>query len=198
MNFLKKTVATILILGTITQISAFEQNGVKEGNSRVSIGLTSIVDNDDGSDGSGTFYGQYGKFITDNIEIASYIFANLSDGGQQSGENLYYNVDRGIDYQIAIGLNYYFLKTVTLTPYIGIQYYHTDSTRDSYKYQKNGDYYMGGHKVDYTSDGDRCYLGLHKFFSENLAVTPEAGMRFVDFTDYMNTYFNIYLTYFFD
>ncbi len=175
MNFLKKAVASLLILGAISQAGTFEQNGVKEGNNRVSVGLTSIIDNDDGSDGSGTLYGQYGRFVTDDIEVSSYIFTSLNSGD--------------VDYQIAIGANYYFLKTPTLTPYVGAQYYYTDSTRDVK---------VNGKKVDFSSNGNNIHIGAHKFFSENFAISPEIGSRFVDFTDYTNTYANIYLTYFFN
>jgi outer membrane protein W len=174
MKFLKRVVASILILGAISEASIFEQNGVKEGNNRVSIGLTSIIDNDDGSDESGTLYGQYGRFVTDNIEVSSYIFTSLNSGD--------------VDYQIAIGANYYFLKTATLTPYLGAQYYYTDSTRDIK---------VNGKEVDFSSNGNNIHIGAHKFFSENFAISPEVGSRFIDFTDYTNTYANIYLTYFF-
>ena len=194
MNLLKKAVASLLILGTIAQAGTFEQNGVKEGNNRVSIGLTSIIDNDDGSDGSGMLYVQYGRFLTDDIEISSYIYTSIVNDTidrtiKKEGKEIKYHEGKGINYQIAIGANYYFLKTPTLTPYIGVQYYYTDSTRELT---------INGKDIDLSSNGNNIHIGAHKFFSESFAITPEIGSRFVGFTDYTNTYANIYLTYFFN
>ena len=49
-----------------------------------------------------------------------------------------------------------------------------------------------------SANGSKFYVGAHQFLSENFAITPEAGAQFIDFTDYTETYLNVYLTYFFD
>ncbi len=189
MKILKNILVSILVLSTLTIASSFEQNGVKEGNNRVSIGLNSIIDNDDGEDPTGTFYGEYGKFITDDIEFDIYTLISLNNVKNKNA-NYKYHDDSYITYHIGVGANYYFLKTPTLTPYIGAKYYYTDSTLDVDR--------ADGSSVDFSSNGANIHMGLHKFFSENLAITPEIGSTFVDFSDYMSSYANIYLTYFFD
>ncbi len=191
MNNLKKALASLLILGTLTTtVSAFEQNGVKEGNNRVSIGLNSIIDNDDGENPTGSFYGEYGKFMTDNIELYGYTLISLNNVGYKRPDYIYHN-NSHVTYHIGLGVNYYFLKTITLTPYVGAKYYYTDSTLDVNKK-------VNGEKIDFSSNGANIHLGLHKFFSEDLAITPEIGSTFLDFTDYMSSYATISLTYFFD
>ncbi len=190
MNNLKKALVSLLILGTLTTtINAFEQNGVKEGNNRISIGLNSIIDNESGEDPTGTFYGEYGKFITDDIELDIYTLVSLNNV-KNKNPNYTYHSDSYITYHIGLGGNYYFLKTPTLTPYVGAKYYYTDNTLDIDK--------QNGKKIDFSSNGANIHIGLHKFFSENLAVTPEIGSTFVDFNDYLSSYANIYLTYFFN
>lgn len=176
MKILKNTLASILMLSTLATAGTFEQNGVKEGNSRISLGITSTLDNDSGSDASGTLFGEYGKFITDDIELGLYTLTTFSGSD--------------VTYHLGVGGNYYFLKTPTLTPYVGAKYYYTDSTADVYR--------TDGSKIDFSSNGTNVHLGLHKFFTENFAVSPEVGTQFVDFSEYQSTYLNIYLTYFFD
>lgn len=176
MKILKTTIVSLSLLSTLSSAVSFEQNGVKDGNDRVSIGLTSIVHYNSGSDGSGTLYGEYGHFLTDNIELGIYTLSSFSGG------DVLYHIG-------ALG-NYYFLKTPTLTPYIGAKYYYTDWTKDAYR--------KDGSKIDYSSNGNDFHIGAHKFFSENLALTSEVGSQFIDFTEYSSTYFNLNLTYFFD
>jgi len=167
MKFLTKTLSSLLFITAIsTTATAFEQNGVKEGNNRVSASVR-FASPDEG-DESLTFIGQYGKFVTDDIELMVDIFS-------------FTNADT--NYLLGLGANYYFMKNPTLTPYVGGQYFYSDSTQTG---------------ADYSANGSRFYLGTHKFLTENFAVTPEAGARFFDFTEYSESYLNVYLTYFFD
>ncbi len=190
MKVLKSILVSILVLSTLVSASSFEQNGVKEGNNRVSIGLNSIINNDDGEKPTGTFYGEYGKFITDDIELYGYTLTRLNNVKTKNQNYIYHN-SHYVTYHIGLGANYYFFKTITLTPYIGARYYYTDSTLDADKKKD-------GKKVDFSSNSANIHIGLHKFFSEDLAITPEIGSTFLDFTDYMSSYANISLTYFFD
>jgi len=163
MKNLKKLLILLLILSTA---NAFEQNGVKEGNNRVSASARLTFP--DGGDTSLQVLGQYGKFLTDDVEIMVDLFSSTSDGDTF--------------YLLGLGGNYYFAKKPTLTPYVGAQYYRSGLSGDS----------------DFTANGTRFYIGTHKFLTENFAITPEAGAMFFDFTDYSQSYLNVYLTYFFD
>jgi len=69
MKILKSTIASLVLLSTFGSAVSFEQNGVKEGNDRISIGLYTTLHNDNGGDPSATLYGQYGRFITDDIDL---------------------------------------------------------------------------------------------------------------------------------
>jgi len=171
MNILKKTLTSALLLtATTTLINAgsptFEQNGVKEGNNKLSIGLyTSVPDE---GDESISLNAQYGHFFSDDVEGILDVYTKIQDG-----ETLY---------MLSPGANYYFAKTPTLTPYVGAQVYYFDGTYDG---------------MDSTT-GHKMYVGAHKFLNENAAITPELGTRFFEFTEYTETYLNIYLSYFFD
>jgi hypothetical protein len=166
MNLIKTVIFLLLLFGTFSWSNTFEQNGVKEGNDRVSIGLYTTIP--DGGDGTATFYGTYGYFLNDDVELSL-----ASTVMTSKGNTIYY---------IKPGGNYYFLKTPTLTPYVGGSLYYYDSTK------KNTD-------SDY---GTELHVGAHKFFSENMAVTGEAGSSFFEFDDYLQSYVNLYLTYFFN
>lgn len=167
-----KTLKSILTLGvllTTTILSAsptFEQSGVKEGNYRLSASARFSVP--DEGDESLTLYGELGHYLTDDIEVAFATVVTSSDG------NTFYYLKPGI--------NYYFLKTPTLTPYVGGHIYYFDSTKDG---------------ADGTF-GNNYHVGAHQFFNENFAVTAEAGLDFFEFTDYLQTYTNLSLTYFFN
>jgi len=169
MKTLTKTLTSLMLLTVSTSIlsaSTFEQNGIKEGNNRISAGIyTSVPDE---GDASVTIYGELGHFLTDDIELALATTVMSS-----KGDTFYY---------IKPGANYYFLKTPTLTPYAGGHIYYFDSTADNSE----------------STYGNNYHIGAHKFFSENFALTGEAGLDFFEFTDYLQTYTNIYLTYFFD
>jgi hypothetical protein len=166
MKILKNTVASLLMLSALATAGTFEQNGVKEGNNRVAatVRLTSPDEGDENIQ----FIGQYGRFLTDNIEVMLDVFTHTQDS-----ETIY---------MLGLGGNYYFAKTPTLTPYVGAQYYYSDYTADG----------------DWDANGIRTNIGAHKFFTENFAITPELGALFIDFEDYQESYLNIYLTYFFD
>lgn len=176
MNTLKTTIASLVLLSTIASAVSFEQNGVKEGNDRVSIGLYTTLHNDDGSDPTATLYGQYGKFVTDDIELILDLFTNLSTNRASN--------NAAITYMVGPGINYYFLKTPTTTPYVGTQVFYSDVITDD--------------TGDFSAHGSKYYVGFHKFLNENVSVTPELSVQLVDFTDYSSTNLNVYLTYFFD
>jgi len=166
MNFLKTTVASLLLFGSLATASTFEQSGVKEGNNKISVGIYNTIP--DEGDASATIYGGIGHFLTDDIELMFDTMISTSNG-----DTFYY---------LKPGANYYFLKTPTLTPYVGGNIYYFDSTVD------NAD----------SSYGNNYHVGAHKFFSENAALTLEVGMDFFELTDYLQSYSNLYLTYFFD
>ena len=167
MNLLKKTLTSVVMLSALSSTaSAFEQNGIKEGNNRVSASARLSVP--DEGDKSITLLGQYGYFLSDDVELMLDLFSSTS------GSDTFY--------LLGFGANYYFAKTPTLTPYVGAQYYNSGMTGNS----------------DLSANGDKIYVGAHQFLSENFAITPEGGAQFVDFTDYTETYLNVYLTYFFD
>ena len=179
MNRLKTAIASLVLLSTIASAVSFEQNGVKEGNDRVSIGLYTTLHNDNGSDPTATLYGQYGKFVTDDIELILDLFTNLATNRDKNGDK-----NRAITYMVGPGINYYFLKTPTMTPYVGTQVFYSDVITDT--------------KGDYATHGSKYYVGFHNFFNENVSLTPELSVQLFDFTDYSSTNLNVYLTYFFD
>ncbi|SFV59193.1 hypothetical protein MNB_SV-14-1759 [hydrothermal vent metagenome] len=168
MKNLKKTLASLLILSSLSTAGTFEQNGVKEGNNRISASAR-LTFPDEG-DKSIQLLGQYGRFLTDDVEVMVDLFSNTA-----SGDTFYL---------VGLGANYYFAKTPTLTPYVGAEYYYSDYTKDD--------------GIDYSANGTRAYVGAHQFLTENFAITPEAGAQFFDFSDYSQSYLNVYLTYFFD
>lgn len=169
MNILKKTLTSALVLTALSSFASavpFEQNGVKEGNDKLSVALYTTFP--DEGDESISINGQYGHFFSDDIEVLLDVFSSTSQG-----ETFY---------MLSPGVNYYFAKTPTLTPYVGAQVYYYDTT-------------ISG--ID-PSFGNKLAIGAHKFFNENVAVTPEAGAQFYEFEDYLQSYVNLYLTYFFN
>ena len=167
MKIFKKTLASLLILSSLSTAGTFEQNGVKEGNNRISASARLTVP--DEGDKSIQLLGQYGRFLTDDVEVMVDLFSTTA---------------KDTFYLVGLGANYYFAKTPTLTPYVGAQYYYSDSTKDD--------------GIDYSANGTRAYFGAHQFLTENFAITPEAGAQFFDFSEYSQSYLNVYLTYFFD
>jgi len=165
MKLVRNILTTVTVLASLTSANTFEQNGVKEGNNKISIGLYTTVP--DVGDTSMTLYGGIGHFFTDDVEVVLDTLINV-----RNSETLYY---------LKPGVNYYFMKTPTLTPYVGTNVYYFDSTED------NSD----------SSYGNNYHIGGHQFFSENASITAEIGMDYFEFTEYMQSYSNIYLTYFF-
>ncbi len=108
-----------------------------------------------------------GYFFSDNLEI--YLGADI---------DTIYNDTR---FTLSPGVSYYFYKTPILTPYIGLQYYYKNTTNEYLKAQ----------------EGNTYYLGTHVFLNENVALTPEFGVNYLDFKEQQNTYFTTSLSYFF-
>jgi len=84
-------------------------------------------------------------------------------------------------FTLSPGFNYYFYQTPIFTPYIGFQYYYQNTTNE----------YIS------SKEGDSFYMGTHLFLSEDIALTPEFGVNYLDFKEKQNTYFNTSLSYFF-
>jgi len=115
------------------------------------------------------FNAQIGYFFTDKIETIIGI------------ETISRNSDE-FDYTLSPGLNYYFYKTPLVTPFIGAKFYYWNSSFEYIKEER----------------GVTLYIGTHLFLNENVAVTPEFGVNYIDFESNKGTYFNTFLTYFFD
>ncbi len=167
MNYLKTAVASLLMLGTLTTtVSAFEENGIKEGNDKISVGVYTSIPKK--GDTGVNIYGGLGHFLTNDIELVFDTTVSTRDGDTS--------------YSLRPGGNYYFMKTPTLTPYIGANIYYYNSTSD----------------YEDSSYGTNYHIGAHQFFSEKAALTLEVGMDFSELTDYVQSYSNVYLTYFFN
>ena len=166
MSFMRKILQQFLILYLLTlNLSAFEQNGVKSGNMKISATLSSNQDNDDYN--TADFYSQIGYFYNKNIEVLI---------GLQLEEK-----QKEIYYTPSIGANYYFYNSPIITPYIGGQIFYKNTTNEYIREKK----------------GDKFYIGTHLFISEDVAITPEYGVIYLDFNTEKGTYFNTFLTYFF-
>ncbi len=166
---LKNIICIILFLSTILYSNSFEQNGVKEGNSRVSVGLYGerhYLQSSENLDIK--VNATYGKFLSDSFEIS----LKLKDS--TDFKNHIYKIDSGY--------NFYLFKELTYTPYIGFELGISGNTRVNSK----------------TINEEGIYLGIHNFFSENIALTNEIGFELTDLKKATETYYNIYITYFFD
>lgn len=108
-----------------------------------------------------------GYFFSDSLEI--YLGVDI---------DTIYNDTR---FTLSPGVSYCFYKTPILTPYIGLQYYYKNTTNEYLKAQ----------------EGNTYYLGTHVFLNENVALTPEFGVNYLDFKEQQNTYFTTSLSYFF-
>ncbi len=122
------------------------------------------------SDKSDTFgfNTQLGYLLSDRVEI----LLGLNIDTQR--EEIYYTLSPGI--------SYYFYKTPITTSYIGLKLYYWNSSNEYIKEEK----------------GNTFYLGTDFFISENVAITPEIGINYLDFNSEKGTYFNTFLTYFFN
>jgi len=167
MKILRNALVSLLMLSTLSTAGTFEQNGVKEGNDRISVTLLTTVP--DKGDNRITIQAQYGRFMTDDLELLL------------EGNSYLFGSDMSLT-TVGVGANYYFAKTPILTPYIGAE---------AYLYHIK----VGGNSDDLN--GADIHIGTHYFLNENAAITPVIGSQFVDFTDYTQSYANIYLTYFF-
>ncbi len=170
MKFLKKIVKSFILVGLIVLNSnAFEQNGVKDGNIKISGSLVSTQPK------SGLnkmdLYFEVGDFYNDNIEVL--IGLQLEVQEMQKNNELFYTLSPGV--------NYYFYKTPLITPYIGGQFFYKNT---SYEYVRE-------------TKGSKFYIGTHVFITENIAMTPEFGTIYKDFDIEKGTYFNTFFTYFF-
>jgi hypothetical protein len=166
MEFFKKMGRAILILSISTlNLYPFEQNGVKDGNIKISASLYSNQEEDKYD--TMNFNSQVGYFYNSSVEF----LVGLQIDIQQN--ELYYTLSPGI--------NYYFYKTPIITPYIGGQIFYKNTSNEYIREKK----------------GNTFYLGTHLFVSEDIAVTPEFGVRYLEFETKKGTYFNTFLTYFF-
>ena len=108
-----------------------------------------------------------GYLFSDNLEI--YLGLNINTNYTDT------------QFVLSPGVNYYFYKRPILTPYIGFQYYYQNTTNEYIKSQ----------------EGNTYYLGTHVFLNENVALTPEFGVNYLEFKEQKNTYFTTSLSYFF-
>ena len=114
------------------------------------------------------FNTQLGYLVTDRVEI----LLGLDIDTQR--EEFYYTLSPGI--------SYYFYKTPITTSYVGMKLYYWNTSNEYIKEEK----------------GNTFYLGTDVFISENVAITPEVGVNYLDFKSKESTYFNTFLTYFFN
>jgi hypothetical protein len=130
MIFLKKLITVFIILYLFTSnLVAFEQNGVKRGNTRVSAGLVSNQPKDKYNDME--LHSEIGYFYNEKLE---FVFG-LQLQVQQ--EELYYTP--------SIGANYYFYNTPIFTPYVGGQIFYKNTSNEYIREKKGSKYYIGGH-----------------------------------------------------
>jgi hypothetical protein len=170
MIFLKLVIKLTILLPLFTSFAlsqSFEQNGVKDGNVRLSMSLYSEQPQDESN--SADFDIQSGYFINDNIEI----LFRLGLEKMRGADEFYY--------RLTPGLNYYFYNTPIFTPYVGARVYYWNS---SYEYIQE-------------KKGSSLSIGSHFFVNENVAISPELGIDFIDFESKDATYFSTSLSYFF-
>jgi len=141
----------ILVLLTVySQSATFEQNGVKDGNIRVSLGFYSEHNDDDKGD-SYDLETQIGYFLNDDVEIYLGVstFTNYED----------------TTFILSPGFNYYFYKTPILTPYVGAQYYYQNTTNEFIESKEGSTFYIGTHffvneNVAFTPEFGVNYIDL--------------------------------------
>jgi len=125
-----KNIPLLLLFSFPVLTQAFENNGVKEGNMRLSMGFFSEY-NDDEHDDSYNLDTKIGYFINKDSEIyfGINIITELKD----------------TKFVLSPGINYYFYQTPLLTPYIGIQYYYQNTTNKYIKAKEGSTLYIGTH-----------------------------------------------------
>jgi hypothetical protein len=168
---MKKNIMIIItLISTTLYPNSFEQNGVKEGNSRLSIGIYGEKEyKDNESELNIKLEGSYGKFITDNSEILLKV---------RDTTDLNYH-----KYKIDTAYSFYFSKHPIFTPYIGVELGISGDTQTS---------------NDKIFNEQGLFIGFHQFFTENISLTPEVGIEFTNFNEMTENYFSLYLSYFFD
>jgi len=168
---MKKNIITLFALvSTLLYSNSFGQNGVAQGNSRLSLGLYGEKEyKNNKSELSIKVEANYGKFLSDNSEILLKV---------RDTTNLDFH-----KYKLDVAYSFYFLKEPTLTPYIGTELGISGNTEIN---------------EDKVLNEQGLYLGVHQFFTPNIALTPEVGIEFTNFNEMSENYFSLYLSYFFD
>ena len=168
---MKKNIITLFsLVSTLLYSNSFEQNGVAQGNSRLSIGLYGEKEyKDNKSELSIKVEANYGKFLSDNSEILLKV---------RDTTNLDYH-----KYKLDVAYSFYFFKQPTLTSYIGTELGISGNTEIN---------------KDKVLNEQGLYLGVHHFFTPSIALTPEVGIEFTNFNEMSENYFSLYLSYFFD
>jgi hypothetical protein len=164
-----KMVIVLSILSSFTLSKSFEQNGVKDGNMRVSTNFYFEQPKDEDDSNSANLNTQIGYFMNNRVEV----MFSLGLEKMKGADEFYYRLTPGI--------NYYFYKTPIITPYFGARLYYWNS---SYEYIVE-------------EKGSSLCIGSHLFISEDVAISPEFGIDFVDFNSNDGTYLSTALTYFF-
>ena len=127
---MKRVIKHLALLAIIaTYGNTFEQNGVKDGNTRVSASLYSNQNRDEYD--TINFNAQLGYFATNRIEV----LIGVDTITQQ--DNTYFTLSPGV--------NYYFYNTPIVTSYIGTQYYYWNTTNEYIKEKDGMTFYVGTH-----------------------------------------------------
>jgi hypothetical protein len=130
MDIFKMIIRAILILSLLSLTSnAFEQNGVKDGNMKISASLYTTQAKDDFN--TMNLNSQTGYFYGNNIEILIGLEINVKQ------KEFYYT--------LLPGINYYFLKKPIVTPYIGTQMYYNNTSNEYIQEEKGYRFYLGTH-----------------------------------------------------
>jgi hypothetical protein len=130
MIFFKKVIAVFIILYLFTSnLVAFEQNGVKSGNTKISAGLVSNQPKDKYNDME--LYSEIGHFYNEKLEFVLGLQIEIQQ------EEFYYTP--------SIGVNYYFYTTPIFTPYVGTQIFYKNTSNEYIREKKGSKYYIGGH-----------------------------------------------------
>ena len=130
MDLFKKISKIFLILSiTVLSSNAFEQNGVKDGNVKVSASLYSNQEKDKYD--TMNFNAQLGYFYNNSIEIILGFKVDIQQ------KEFYYT--------LLPGINYYFFKTPIITPYIGGQIYYWNTSNEYIREKTGNRFYIGSH-----------------------------------------------------
>ena len=160
----------VAIVSTLISTFAFGASFEQNGVADGNVKFSAALYSTQNSDEYDTlgFNTQLGYFFTDRLEVLLGL-----DIDTQRNE---------IYYTLAPGVSYYFYKTAITTSYLGAKLYYWNTSNEYVMEEK----------------GNTFYLGTDFFISENVAITPEVGINFLDFDEKKGTYFNTFLTYFFN